>query len=437
VNRPLTGLRVAVTMPAWQSFGGVDFNFAVEMSAELRDLGAEVLELDVAGFHTRNQGYVNDAIERLTSFRPDVALSLPNAGYMLYCVTPEGRNVFADVLGIPVIMLWDHGLFQFPKLVLDPLPGNLSQSSRGCIERMRQALNHPLFFHYSPDRGHIAALDKLGVIDGSKVRFFLQPAYPNFVRHGYRAVPGNTYRTRVAFAGNVYLEASQSLPFRRHQTLADIEAGMVAAKKKQLTESLWDLMLAEIQGLDGPARKTLALDPDSSFFWRFLYDAVELVGNTDIRLHVLGGLKRDFDFFGNFMEPGAAAALRDTYRMKLRKSLDYFTELPLLFMNSDVIVDVINLGYNTGISPKVMGCLACGGFVLFDYKDDFARALGEVGDQIMYRSVDHLNSMLDDYLADPRKRRDASRYLQHRVCTEFSFATLAKRVLLDEPVWRN
>jgi len=26
-------------------------------------------------------------------------------------------------------------------------------------------------------------------------------------------------------------------------------------------------------------------------------------------------------------------------------------------MNSDVIVDVINLGYNTGISPKVMAAL--------------------------------------------------------------------------------
>ena len=32
-------------------------------------------------------------------------------------------------------------------------------------------------------------MDKLGVIKSGKVRFFLQPAYPNFVRHSYRAAP--------------------------------------------------------------------------------------------------------------------------------------------------------------------------------------------------------------------------------------------------------
>jgi len=30
-----------------------------------------------------------------------------------------------------------------------------------------------------------------------------------------------------------------------------------------------------------------------------------------------------------------------------------------------------------------------------------------------------------------------SRYLQHRVCTEFSFGALAKRILVDEPVWKQ
>jgi selenide,water dikinase len=35
--------------------------------------------------------------------------------------------------------------------------------------------------------------------------------------------------------------------------------------------------------------------------------------------------------------------------------------------------------------------------------------------------VDHLNELVEQYLSSPRKRRDVSRYLQHRVCTEFSF----------------
>jgi hypothetical protein len=437
LNPPLAGLRIVATMPPWQFFGGVDFNFAVEMVAELRELGATILELDVGGFCTKNQAYIGDAVERVRSFRPDVAVSLPNAGYVLYCVTTEGHNVFADVLQIPVVMLWDHGLYQFPKMVLDPLPGSVAESSRGCIQRLRQALNHPLFFHYSPDRGHVAALEKMGVIDGKKVRFFLQPAYPNFVRYGYRGGIGDAFRTRISFAGNVYLEASQSLPSRRHQALAGMESAVLSLKKDCLTIPLWDLFEKQIQSLDRSSRKALSLDPDSSFFWRFLHDVVELAGNTDVRLHVLSALKRDFDFFGNFIEPGAIGTLKSRHRMRYRKSLDYFTELPLLFMNSEVVVDVINLGYNTGISPKVMGCLACGGLVLFDYKDDFFQSMGDLGNQIMYRSVDHLNTLIDDYLGDPRKRRETSRYLQSRVCTEFHFGALAKRIFADEPVWRN
>ncbi len=148
-------------------------------------------------------------------------------------------------------------------------------------------------------------------------------------------------------------------------------------------------------------------------------------------------MKHDYEFFGNFVEPGAVRTLRDQYKIRFRRSLDYFTELPLLFMNSDLIVDVINLGYNSGISPKVMGCMACGGLVLFDYKEDFYLSMGEAANQVTYRSVDHLNTLVEDYLGNPRKRRDVSRYLQHRVCTEFSFSALSKRLFVDEPAWRS
>jgi hypothetical protein len=75
--------------------------------------------------------------------------------------------------------------------------------------------------------------------------------------------------------------------------------------------------------------------------------------------------------------------------------------------------------------------------VLFDYKEDFYNCMGEIAKQVMYRSADHLNSLIEEYLGNPRKRQDVSRYLQHRACTEFSFRTLCKRILAEEPVWRN
>jgi Glycosyl transferases group 1 len=212
---------------------------------------------------------------------------------------------------------------------------------------------------------------------------------------------------------------------------------VLAAKKSRLTECLWDLIMAEIDALDKPVRKEFRLDANSSFFWNFMHEEIELVGNTDVRLSVLTGLKHDYEFFGNFVEPKSVSTLRDQYHIRFRKCLDYFTELPILFMNSDLIVDVINLGYNTGVSPKVMGCFACGGLMLFDYKDDFFRSMGEIGNQVMYRSVDHLNALVEEFLGNPRKRRDVSRYIQHRVCSEFNFGALSQKILIEEPAWRG
>ncbi|HEY1495730.1 MAG TPA: glycosyltransferase [Candidatus Solibacter sp.] len=434
---PLTGLRIVVTIPPHVWFGGVDYDFAVEMSEELRTLGAEVFDLEIAGFHSGNANYIAVVLEALKAFRPDVALPLPNALYALLCITRDGRNILSDVLQIPTIMLWDHGLLQLPRQILNHHPAVPAEAQRDALRRLRERLNHPSLFHYSPDRGHIAALDQLGVIPASKVNFFLQPAYPNFVRSGYRTPPSNAFRTQVAFAGNVYLKAAKDLPFRNQSVLAGMESRVLAAKKSRLTECLWDLIMAEIGALEKPVRTELGLEPDSTFFWHFMHEEIELVGNTDVRLSVLTGLKHEFEFYGNFVEPGSVDTLLSQYRIQFRKCLDYFTELPLLFMNSDVIVDVINLGYSTGISPKVMGCFACGGMVLFDYKDDFLKTMGDVANQVMYKSVDHLNTLVDEYLTDPRRRRDVSRYLQHRVATEFSFAALAKHILVEKPVWKH
>lgn len=434
---PLAGLRVAVTIPPTPWFGGIDYAFAIEMADEIRALGAVVFELDVYPCALRNRVYVDDAIAALRSFRPDVAVSLPNSGYALHCVTTAGENIFADVLQIPTIMLWDHGLLQFPSHVLAPLPREPEAAADGSIERLRKVLNHPLYLHYSPDRGHLEQMGRLGLIDPTGVQWFLQPAYPNFVRYGYGKSRDNTYASRVAFAGNVYVQTADDLPFRRNPALAAIETRVLAAKTARLNECLWDLLMAEIGRLDSGTVRKLRLKPDSTFFWNFMYGEIEYVGNTEVRLAVLKGLKHDCDFYGNFIEPEGAASLRERHGMTFRKPLDYFTELPLLFLNSDVIVDVINLGYNSGISPKVMGCLACGGLVLFDYKADFAAAMGEFGSEVMYRTVDHLNALVDRYLTDRRRRLDTIRYLQHRVCTEFTFSALCRRFLVEQPAWRK
>lgn len=435
-NLPLAGRRVAVTLPPQGWFGGVDYNFAVEMTDELRRLGAAVFVVDVAGFISQNEVYIANVVEGLRSFKPEVAISLPNALYILLCATADQRNLFRDVLGVPSLMLWDHGLLQLPRQILGHYPSTPEESHKGAAKRIRRILDHPLYLHYSPDTGHIAALDRMGALPASKAQFFLQPAYPNFASYRYRTPPRNLFRSRVAFAGNVYIKGAKDLPFRTTAALAGIEARAIAAKKASLRDGLWDLLLREIEALDSGTRKQLKLDPNQTFFWHFMHEEIGLAGNTEVRLDVLTKLRYDLDFYGNFMEPGSVGALQSEFRVRFRKSLDYFTELPLLFVNSDVIVDVINLGYNTGVSPKIMGCFAAGGLMLFDYKTDFARVMDDAGSAVMYRDAEHLNTLIDGYLTRPNHRRDVVQHLQDRISREFTWAAMAKRLMVDERAWK-
>src|ERR1043166_2029577 len=104
---PLSGLRIVATLPPDSWFGGVDYNFAVEMAEELRAMGATVFQLDVGGFAVRNEYYIEEAVRAMKSFRPDLAISLPNAVYALHCRTLRGSYIFRDVLDIPTVMLWE------------------------------------------------------------------------------------------------------------------------------------------------------------------------------------------------------------------------------------------------------------------------------------------------------------------------------------------
>lgn len=431
----LNGLRVAVTIPPCGWFGGVDYRFALDMADELRCQGATLFELHLGGFIARNEAYIHSSIEALRAFHPDLAVALPNAGYALLCVTTERENLFRDILEIPTILIWDHGVLQFSQLILSSPHGRAGDESGNCIERLRRALDHPLFVHYSPDKGHVAAMHRLGILDAAKVTSFVHFAFPVYARAGRKPSSNGNIGSRLAFAGNVYLERSQNAPFRNRPVLAGIESRMLQAKKTHVTTSFWELLLAEIETQDEDTRRELGLQPDAEFFWRFAHDEIEVVGNTEARLGMLTALRHECDFYGNFVEPQMASTLRDRYGIRMRETLDCISELPSLYRNSELIVDAINAGYISGTSPKVTSCLACGGLILFDYKEDFRQELGDVADLIMYRSIDHLHSLIEQYLDDPNKRRDVSRRLQERVLEKFTFGIFCKQILADQPAW--
>jgi hypothetical protein len=434
---PLRGLRLAVTIPPRAWFGGVDYFFALDMAEELRRMGAATLPVDLAVICSGDSESTHGIIAAVRAFRPDVAIGLPNAGYIMACKTPTGENIFRDVLQIPSIMIWDHGVLQFAPQVLGALPSDAAASQDGCLKSLRAALDHSLYVHYSPDRGHIAAIDSLRILDGRKVRSFIQPAWPAYVRHDKESVQRSTHGSRLAFAGNVYVDASRQAPFRPNAFLEGIENRVLRAKEANFTAPLWDLLRTELNALDPIDRASARLGPDESFYWTFQTVEIETVGTTHARLHALTALRTEVDYYGNFCEPQVASTLESQYGLRFRGCLNCVTDLPSLYRNSELMIDVVHPGYISGTSPKIAACFAAGGTILFDYKNDFRDALGDVADAVMYRTVDQMNGLVETYLSQPSKKLAISRELQQRILREFTFTALWERVLAREPIWRS
>lgn len=433
LRKPLAGLKVAVTSPPETWFGAVDFKFAADMIRCLDEMGADLFVIDVSRVFARDEAYVDAVVSGLRRFQPDVALATPNAGYALLVTDLEGRNLFRDVLEIPTLLIWDHGVLQFSREVLAPLPNGVAESTDGCIERLRKALDHPLFIHYSPDRGHTAVMHDLGVLVDQPVHSFLHIAFPAYTRT-FEAQPA--HERKIVFAGNVYLDRANGLKYRDNEALGRIERGMLAAKAVRPGASLWEVLMQHIQLADPVVRRELGLYPDASFFWRFVRDEIEAVGTTAVRLNMLTSLCHPFDFYGNFVEPGARATLWTQYGIRFREMLDCVSGLPALYRSSELLVDAVQPCYISGVSPKIPSCYAAGGLALFDYKSDFRDTMGDIADQVMYRDPAHLNAMIDDLLANPARRNELARELQDRVLQQFTFAHLARRILVEEPLWR-
>ena len=195
--------------------------------------------------------------------------------------------------------------------------------------------------------------------------------------------------------------------------------------------------MEQIGQVEESTRRNFRLYPDASFFWRFVRDEIEAVGTTQVRLNLLTSLRHDFDFYGNFVEPQSRATLADYYGIPVRGMIDCVTGLPSVYRSSELLVDAVQPCYISGVSPKIPSCYAAGGLALFDYKSDFRDAMGDVADQVMYRDHAHLNAMIDDLRANPARRNEIARELQHRVLEQFTFEHLMRRMLVEEPVWRT
>lgn len=422
---PIRGVRLVVTRPPADWFYGLARQYAARYAEALRGEGARVLEVPLEALLDRPAADAKPALDAIARFRPDVAIGLHDAGYALLCrvrgTGDAAANAFADVLGIPTVLLWDHALLQFAPIVLGTLPVRPEDSRSGCLARFRAALDHPRFLHVARDSGHRETAHALGVLDRARVA--LEPSFvePHFRPDVSNATPGSL--AEVAFVGHVQPLDLERSPARHDPALVAARETALAEKLARLDVPVLDAFERALDAIPAPRRAALRLGPDESFRWSLLCSEMG-VAQTVLRRGLLEALSREVAFFGDYggAVPGGRVTLRS-------ERFGFGVELACAFAATRIVVDLVNPGFVHGYGSKVVNGFAAGGFLLLDRKADFVARFGELGEAVSFSTADELEAKLDRYLTDERARCELGAALGARARAEHGLAATFRRLV--------
>lgn len=427
---PFAGLRIVAAMAPKASFGGHDYDMGVTVRDSFARLGATILEFSLDDWAIPKRRH--EIIAKARDFSPHFGIGFPNAGYGLQAQDGEpgsddADNLFADMLSVPLVLNWDHILTQAPQYYL---LSRMDEVRSGAIRTLRHRLGHPMLRHYSPDTGHIAAFERLGILEPGRSKHYFPGARDHFVEAG-RTVATPETKGRVGFAGNIYAARGEKLAALKDPVIRELDEAILRAKRDQWTRSGWDLLLDNVARAPEDEKKRLGLDPDYAVFWML---ALEVLGDrvsTAFRLEVLGSISQPIDFVGNFADPRSSEALANFDNIRYCGSADFVTQLPQVYRSHEIWVDATNTPFIRGCGAKAIDCFAAGSMMLIDYREDLRANIGELADSFMYRSKDELREMIAYYLSHQAERVEVVGEMQAIIRERLTYRHHFERVCAD------
>ena len=404
------------------------------MTDAVADLGHDLFVLDTECFFARDTRRIDEAVRSVREFAPDIAIAFPNAGYGLGAqvqVAGQLKNLFTDLLEIPLALGWDDPLGQFSGTFLSPLPASIQDSQPGALQRMKTGIAHPLIRHYAWDTGHIKTMVDLGLIGEGQATFDMLPTKQAYIDCGKALASSIAHEQDVCFVGNVYLNQITADPLHQISDIAELGERIAARKLANFAPSTWDVLMAELQRLSETDRTRLKLSPDESFFWQAYRYLVWVAANTRVRMGVLSAVAHTIDFFGAFADPKSVDLLKDYPNIRYRGSVDYLRELPQVFNRTKITVDVTNQLAQHSAPAKFVECFAAGGFMLVDRRPDLVAAFGDAATAVTYTSLDELNTKIDYFLTHEQERTELVAHFKQIIQRDYSTRSWVSKIVGD------
>lgn len=213
------------------------------------------------------------------------------------------------------------------------------------------------------------------------------------------------YACDISFVGSLYNdEKNRLLSTELSGFTAGYVEGLIRAQSKiygynLVADSLPEQTAGEIVDRCGLSLGDLyTFDPI-----QMAADAVNMEVTSRDRQDVLAVLAQyfDVDLYTNSKFPGSLAGLA---KLRIKGTVDYQTQMPLVFHNSKINLNITSRTIETGVPQRVFDILACGGFCLTNYQKEIADLFEDGKELVMYISLEDLVQKVEYYLGHEEER---------------------------------
>ena len=111
------------------------------------------------------------------------------------------------------------------------------------------------------------------------------------------------------------------------------------------------------------------------------------------------------------------------------RNVDYHIEAPFVYANSKINLNITLRSIQTGIPLRAFDIMACGGFLLSNYQEDFLEYFEPDKDFVFYQDYGDLMEKVDFYLQHDAERRSIAESGHRKVQAEHTYLQRAERIV--------
>ena len=101
--------------------------------------------------------------------------------------------------------------------------------------------------------------------------------------------------------------------------------------------------------------------------------------------------------------------------------VDYYTQMPKVFAQSKINLNISLKTIHTGIPLRVLDVLACGGFLISNYQEELEEYFRVGEELVIYQDIEELVWLTEYYLTHDTERREIAERGQQRIKKDFRF----------------